>query len=265
MTNPALTSLRSHRSIRRFTDAPITEAELETILTTAQRASTSSNLQSSSVIVVRDRAKKEKLAALCGGQRQIAECPVFLAHCADLNRARMLCDEEGYDFSAHAIERFIISVLDATIFGQATLAAAEAIGLGGCMIGGARNDPFGIGALLELPPLVFVAFGMTLGHPDPARIPEQRPRLPLSGMVHHERYDAAHLAAAHAAYDMTTRETDFYGGRRIDLGTRIPDWTDSTVEDAYGWIAHSARRWIDPAAARADLRAFLDKQGFGFA
>ncbi|HUU45841.1 MAG TPA: NADPH-dependent oxidoreductase [Acidobacteriota bacterium] len=263
MTNPTITSLRAHHSIRRFTSEPVTDAELETILTTGQRASTSSNLQSYSVIVVRDQERKAKLAELCGGQRQVAECPVFLAHCADLNRAKMLCDAAGYEFRAQCIEFFILAVIDAAIFAEKTLDAAEAIGLGGCMIGGARNKPFEIAELLGLPPLVFIAFGMTLGRPDPEHVPAQRPRLPLAGIVHHERYDTAHLAEAHAEYDCLTRATGLYQ-RRLDLSSRLPGWRDTTPEGEYGWAEQSARRWIDPVAVRADLRRFLDRQGFGF-
>jgi nitroreductase len=260
---PALEKLRSHRSIRHFTDEPVTAAQLEAIVSTAQRASTSSNVQSYSVIVVRDQETKRQLAALCRNQRQVAECPVFLAFCADLNRAKMLCEASGYDFSARFIEYFLVSVVDTTILGQTALAAAEAIDLGGCMIGAARNHPFEISQLLELPPLVFLVFGMTLGHPVPGKIPPLRPRLPLAGVVHKERYDASQWTDVHAAYDATMRETGIYAGRRIDLSKRVEGWHDHTPEGAYGWIEHSARRWIDPGAQRRELRPFLDQQGFG--
>ncbi len=260
----ALDSMRSHRSVRRFTDEPVSDDDLEAILTTAQRSSTSSNLQSSSVIVVRDQAKKETLADLCGRQRQILDCPVFLAHCADLNRARFLCERSGYTFDSHFMEYFLLAVIDATIFGQTTLAAAEAIGLGGCMIGGARNHPDEIGKLLGLPEHVFVVFGMTLGHPQWEKVPPMKPRLPLAALMHEERYDDSEWEVLHAEYDDVMKETGIYSKRRIDLTDRVPGWSDQTPEGEYGWIEHSARRWTDPAARRLMLRAFLDAQDFGF-
>ena len=261
--HPALAALRAHRSIRHFTDEPVTDAQLEAIISTAQRASTSANLQSYSVIVVRDPEKKGKLAALCGNQAQIVNCPVFLAFCADLNRAKLLCDASGYDFKPRYIEHFLLAVVDATIFGQTALAAAEALGLGGCLIGAARNHPFEMGKLLELPPLVFVVFGMTLGFPSPRQTQALRPRLPLDGIVHQERYDASRWPAVHAAYDTAMRDTGIYEGRRVDLSSRVSGWKDNTPEGAYGWIAHSSRRWIDPSAERRDVRPFIDHQGFG--
>lgn len=260
----ALDNLRSHRSVRRFTDEPVSDEDIEAILTTAQRASTSSNLQSSSVIVVRDQERKKTLSELCGRQRQIIDCPVFLAHCADLNRARVLCETAGYEFDSHFMEYYLLAVVDATIFGQTTLAAAEAIGLGGCMIGGARGNPKEIGELLGLPRHVFVVFGMTLGHPLWDKVPPKRPRLPLAALVHDERYDDSAWARLHAEYDAVMKKTGIYDKRRVDLTERVPGWTDQTPEGEYSWIEHSARRWIDPAARRLKIRPFLDAQEFGF-
>jgi len=259
-----LDSLRSHRSVRRFTEEPVSDSDLEAILSTAQRASTSSNLQSSSVIVVRDQDRKKTLSELCGRQRQIIDCPVFLAHCADLNRARHLCETSGYTFDSQFMEYFLLAVIDATIFAQTTLAAAEAIGLGGCMIGGARNNPKEIGELLGLPKHVFVVFGMTLGHPLWEKVPPIKPRLPLAALVHEEHYDDSAWANLHAEYDAVMKETGIYDKRRIDLSARVSGWSDQTPEGKYSWIEHSARRWIDPAARRLTMRAFLDGQDFGF-
>ncbi|MEW5875706.1 MAG: NADPH-dependent oxidoreductase [Candidatus Zixiibacteriota bacterium] len=261
---PQLDALRSHRSVRRFTSEPVTDEQLRAILTTAQRSSTSSNLQSNSVVAVRDPETKQALSQLCGRQQQIIDCPVFLAHCADLNRAWRICQSAGYDFEARFMEYFLLGVVDATIFAQTALSAAEAIGLGGCMIGGARNHPFEMARLLELPPRVFVVFGMTLGYPDWEKVPPHRPRLALDAVLHEERYDDSKWDSLHADYDVQMRETGIYGGRRINLAARVDGWTDRTAEGEYGWIEHSARRWIDPAAQRRELRPFLDSQQFGF-
>jgi hypothetical protein len=59
------------------------------------------------------------------------------------------------------------------------------------------------------------------------------------------------------------KETGIYTGRQVDLSKRIPGWERVMPDEEYGWIEHSARRWIDPAAFRTDIRPFLDKQGIG--
>ena len=261
--NPVVSSLRSHRSIRRFTSEPLPNETLNSLIETAQRSSTSANLQCYSVVVVRDPEKKRRIAALCGNQQQIIDCPVFLAHCADLNRAKIVCEQAGYDFEAKFIELFLLAVIDSTIFAQTLLSAAEGVGLAGCFIGAARNNPFEIAEVLGLPPLVFLVFGMTLGNPDLSHQPILRPRLPLPAIRHDETYDSSAWAEMHREYDRAMQETGIYRGRQVDLSKRVPGWKREMTDAEYGWIEHSARRWIDPAAFRRDIRRFLDKQGIG--
>ena len=50
MSNPTVELLRSHRTVRRYTDAPLPEGLLEELVACGQQASTSSNLQAYSII-----------------------------------------------------------------------------------------------------------------------------------------------------------------------------------------------------------------------
>lgn len=63
---PTIDLLCSHRSIRAFTDQPVSEAQREAIITAAQSASTSSFLQCSSIIRITDKALRDKLVTLTG-------------------------------------------------------------------------------------------------------------------------------------------------------------------------------------------------------
>ncbi|OUF47935.1 oxygen-insensitive NADPH nitroreductase [Pluralibacter gergoviae] len=83
---PTIDLLRSHRSIRHFTDRPITDAQREAIIAGAQSASTSSFLQCTSIIRVTDPALREKLVTLSGGQQHVAKAAEFWVFCADFNR-----------------------------------------------------------------------------------------------------------------------------------------------------------------------------------
>lgn len=86
--NDTLSLLMNHRSIRKFTDEPVTEEQLKTIVAAGQMASTSSNVQAYSIIAITDSEKKRRLAELAGNQAYIVECPVFLVWCADLYRLK---------------------------------------------------------------------------------------------------------------------------------------------------------------------------------
>ncbi len=255
--NPTLQVIRSHRSIRRYKPDPLPREMIEAIVAAAQRSSTSSNLQTYSVVAVTDDAKRARLAELCGGQAHIREAPVFLAFCADLARLERVCQLRGYRLQSAYLENFLIAAVDAAIVLQTAVLAAESLGLGACMIGAIRNNPREVIELLELPRLVFPLVGLTLGWP--AEDPALKPRLPLRAVLHWERYDTTHLDEDLRAYDREMAATGIYAGRQVPVPGKPGEMED------YGWLEHSARRAsaIDLQAVRAHLRAILEEQGFG--
>ena len=172
--NPVLETLLAHRSVRAFLPDPVSEARLATIIAAASSAATSSNLQTWSVVAVRDPARKARLRALCSNQAHIEEAPLFLVFLADLAR------------------------LEAIATARVALAS---LGLGSVYIGGIRNNPEQVAAELGLPPHVFPVFGLCIGTPDPARPTAIKPRLPQSTILHQEQYDEAQATEALAAYD----------------------------------------------------------------
>lgn len=57
--NDTISLLMNHRSIRKFKDQPVTEEQLRTIVSAAQMASTSSNVQAYTVIAATDPELKK--------------------------------------------------------------------------------------------------------------------------------------------------------------------------------------------------------------
>ena len=86
LTSETIELLHQRVSVRSYADKPVDEATIDAVLAAAFRAPTSSNIQSYSVIVVRDQETKDKLSVVTGGQKHVARTPVFLAFCADLTR-----------------------------------------------------------------------------------------------------------------------------------------------------------------------------------
>src|SRR4051812_49079522 len=76
--NDVIATLLSHRSVRGFLPDALPDGTLETLIAAAQSASTSSNLQTWSVVSVTDPAKKSALAKIASGQKHIEQCPLFL-------------------------------------------------------------------------------------------------------------------------------------------------------------------------------------------
>jgi nitroreductase len=201
--NATLSTLLGHRSVRAYTDQPVSAETIDTLVAAAQSASTSSNLQVWSVVAVQDPARRARLAALVGGQKHVAQAPLFLVWLADLSRNARIAERAEAPLEALPYtESFVLGVVDATLAAQNATVAAESLGLGVVYIGGIRNKPEEVAAELGLPPQVMAVFGLCVGYPDPAVVTEVKPRLPASLVLHHERYDAAGDAAGVAAYDM---------------------------------------------------------------
>ncbi len=252
MDNPTLDLIHAHGSVRRYKPDPVPASVIETIVAAGQRASTSSNMQTYSVIATVDEAKRAQLADLCGGQKHVLQAPVFLTFCADRARLERACKLRGYDQNIETLENFLVAAVDAAIAAQNAALAAESLGLGICYIGSIRNNPAEIIKLLNLPKGVFPITGMTVGWPK--RPPRIRPRLPQEAILHWESYNPDQDNAL-LAYDQTMIETGIYKDRQVPT----PD-KEGEME-SYGWMEHTARRVSQ--LVRPGMRAIIEKQGFG--
>lgn len=252
--------LSSHRSIRKYKPDPIPDDLMNNIIDSARQAPTSSNVQAYSIIVVRDKQRKKKLARLCGDQPWVESCPVFLVICPDLHRLEQVCRLRNYELNDRHIEIFIVAVVDAALVAQNILVASESSGLGGCMIGGIRNHPDQVCELLKIPDKVFPLMGICLGWP--AHEPMIKPRLPRELVVHNEEYDDSNLERLLASYDTEIKATGLYEGARRKA--RSPDGRDVS-DDEYSWTEHTARRLgsSDPGILRSHMKSFLQNKKIG--
>ena len=241
--NPVMQSLQSHRSIRKFTDEPVDDRIIAEIVRCGQAAATSSNLQATTVVRVRKTETRRKIAKVAGNQEYVSTAGAFLVFCADLNRPRRACEMQGGDFAAGMTEHFIIATVDVALFAQNCAIAAESSGLGICYIGGIRNDPEIVSALLELPDQVYPVFGFCLGYP--ALDPEVKPRLPLSVVLKEERYYDSGDTAGIMAYDKQIRS--YYNTRTG--GNKDSCWTQEMMA-------------LVGRESRLHMRGFLKSRGF---
>ncbi|MBT3339034.1 MAG: NADPH-dependent oxidoreductase [Anaerolineae bacterium] len=252
MDNSTLNLIHAHGSVRRYKPDPVPASLIERIVAAGQRASTSSNMQTFSVVAVTDAENRAALAELCGGQKHIIQAPVFLTWCADRYRLERVCQMRGYAHNAETVENFLVAAVDAAIAAQNAALAAESLGLGICYIGSIRNNSARVIELLNLPEHVFPVSGMTIGYPEqPPRI---RPRLSQEAILHWEEYEQDQDAALYA-YDKAMIETGIYNGRQVDVPGK-----EGEMEE-YGWLEHTARR--TSGLVRAEMLSVIKKQGFG--
>lgn len=247
--------LQSHASVRSFSCEPISETDELTIVSTAQRSATSSNLQSYSIVGVRQQAAKDELARLCGNQQHVSQCSLFLVFVADLHRLSLLAEKRGYRFNGEYTESCLFAVVDAALAADRALLAAQALGFGGVMVGAIRNQPDDVCRLLRLPHLSFPVMGMSLG--KPAKPAALKPRLPLPAIYHRETYDTKSLESAVQEYDDMIEQMGHLHGREVQPEL-YPDF-----RGPYTWSEHSTRRMADqrPMSLRQHMLRFLQSRG----
>lgn len=190
------------RTIRRYSDREVTDAEIDAMLSEAMHAPTCGSMQLYSVVVSRTAAEKEALAPAHFNQPSVTGASAVLTFCADFNRFTRWCEQSGAEPGFANVQSFISAALDATILAQQFVTVAEMRGLGTCYLGTTTwNAPQIIDAL-GLPELVIPVITVTLGYP--AEQPEVQPRLPLGSWVHRGRYEAntpARITEAYAALE----------------------------------------------------------------
>jgi len=244
--NEMYTTLTGHRSIRSYTDEPVSEEQLRAIIEAVSTSPTSINGQQVTVVSVQDPETKAKVAELAGNQAWIAQAPVFLLFCADFQRAKVAAELHGQELViTEAVESIIVGATDVGIALGRAIAMAASLGLGTVPIGGARRDPLALIELLGLPEYVFPVSGLVVGHPaDPS---EQKHRLPLDAIWHRERYDQERLEGLIREYD---EQVSAYMTKRTG-GRESRSWSQ-TVAGLYNRIYYP------------EVRRMLEQQGFDF-
>ena len=236
--NPTLRTQFAHTSVRRFTDEPVSAEDRALILEATLRASTSCNLQLTSIIRVTDPELRKVMAVCSGHQAHVETAPEFWVFCADLHRNRLLCPDADLGWT----EQFLTATLDTGIMVQNAMIALESLGLGGCFIGGLRNGVEEAARLLGLPPDTYPVLGLAFGHP--AERNALKPRLPAAVTFMENRYKEP-VEADLGAYDETMRA--YYRER------------DSNARDAS--FRESVRPYLQKER-RQFMLPFLQKQGF---
>lgn len=205
LSTPVIDTLSKHVTIRQFTQKAIPDETLNSILEAARRSPTSSNMQTYSMIVVKNPEVKKQLAVLAGNQKHIEVCPVFIAFCADTYKLQAACELHNVELQ-RTLETTLVSTVDASLVGMSVQTAAESLGLGAVMIGAMRNHPKDVAELLGLPKGVYVVYGMCIGWPDLDNVPPQKPRLPKNLVIHAETYQTEGLAKALEQHDKELAE-----------------------------------------------------------
>lgn len=182
-----ISTMKERRSIRKYSDRPVSEELINELLSVAMRASNTGNMQLYSVVVTRDEENKKKLSPAHFNQPMITEAPVVLTFCADANRFVKWAEQRNAHAGFDNLQTFMTSSIDAMLFAEAFAEAAEEKGLGICYLGTTTYNADKIIDILNLPELVVPITTITVGYPKEP-LPAVSERLPLEAVMHKEQY-----------------------------------------------------------------------------
>lgn len=242
--NNVIDTITNHRSIREYLDKDISDEIVDEIVRAAQAMPNSINGQQTSVIVVREKEKKEKLAELVGNQPYVAKAPVFLVFVMDFYRTYLAGEKTGFKQVIHEdIEGIEAGSVDVGIALGASIIAAESFGLGIVPIGGIRKNPEEVIELLGLPKYTFPMVGLVVGYP--ADESHKKPRVPFESFRHKENYDVKVVEKSIYIYDNQMNEY------LKDIGR---------TEQETNWSIFTSR--IYQSVYYPKVKPAMDKQGF---
>ncbi len=184
--NNTIETLLNHRTIRKYKKDIIPDDVLNRVLKGGIRASTTGNMQVYSIIITKDQDKRNELCKLHFGQKMVEEAPVLLTFCADFNRFNKWCKQRNAEPGYDNFLSFFTASIDALLVAQNACVAAEAEGLGICYLGTTTYQADKLIEFFDLPAGVVPVTTVVVGYPD--ENPEQADRLPIDGVIHHEKY-----------------------------------------------------------------------------
>ena len=159
----ALECLKTRRSVRKFTEQPVTKEEIEQVVAAAAYAPSWKNTQIARYIVVTDKEKKQRLADDCMmdfafNQKTTASAPALVV-------LTMITGRSGYerDGSFSTSQGTHWQSFDAGVAAQTFCLAAHALNLGTVIMGNFDDEK--VAQVVQIPEGQKVAALIAVGHP----------------------------------------------------------------------------------------------------
>jgi FMN reductase [NAD(P)H] len=165
LNDPLAVRLLSRRTCRKYEGRQVPLSLLEALLNVAFSASSKSDFQQASVIIIRDPEQRRKIADLAPAMPWIGEAPAFIVFCADASRLETVCTMHGRSVDNRNLEALFNATIDAALVMQTFVIMAEQIGLGCCPISVIRNSLSKLSEILALPQRVIPIAGLCIGFP----------------------------------------------------------------------------------------------------
>jgi len=246
--------IHDRRSIRKFLDKEVSDEVIDKILSAGIRAPFA--YQSCSIVYTRDKEKMKKL-------RMFSSTKLYMVFFIDFNRMEKILKQRNYTYDFDDSLLLWMGVQDVSLVVQNVILAADALGLGSVLLGGAPFQVDKITEVFEVPRKTFPVVSMCLGYPDPEHKMHIRPRYPLKLSAYEDKYND--LSEEEIKECMKAMDEGYITqGYYIKLGAKIPlkEGKDEIDLDKYSWSEHISRKITQGAWYEESLLSLLRKQGF---
>ena len=159
--------IETRRSVRRYTDEPVTRETLEALVEAARWAPSGLNNQPWRFITIESREVLDNLAALTKYSRILKSAPAAIA--VFIDTSRIYHREKDIQSIGAAIENLLL--------------AAHSYGLGACWLGEILNRHEEVENLLEAPIQLELMAVIALGYPLDDEPPAAKNRYPLDEII----------------------------------------------------------------------------------
>jgi nitroreductase len=170
-----LEAIKGRRSIRFFTNQPISEEEVKTLIDAARHAPSAGSIQPWEFIIVKKAETKHRLVVAALNQTFIEQAPVVIVVCA-------ATDASARGYGSRGATLYCLQ--DTAAATQNILLTAHSIGLGTCWVGAFKEED--VKEALGIPdgvrPIAIIPVGHETGNPP------KHPRRALNEIIHHEKY-----------------------------------------------------------------------------
>lgn len=187
--NPVIETLYARKSVRSFTDRPISDDDRELILDSAMQAPTAGNQMLYTILDIEDKEIQHTLSILCDNQPFIAGAPLVLVFLADCRRWLDCYALAGASYRPPGVGDILLACEDALIAAQNSVIAAESLGIGSCYIGDILEHKEAMVELLHLDTYVIPVTLVVYGYPTDQQRSRAKPhRFSRRFIVQKDRY-----------------------------------------------------------------------------
>jgi len=246
--NDTIATINNLRTIHgNFTDQDVPDSQLQLILESCVHAANASNMQTYSVVVLKDRDKMKKICGYSGSR--------LLLFCVDYTRLKECAESLGHPYFPDNTLNFITGSTNTILAAQTAVIAAKSLGIDSLLTNGIhRGDMKRVWDTLDLPedncyPLI----ALLLGYPteEPAY---KKGRLDGAGIFHYGKY-----------HHLTKSEIDGVVSKTDDKQSQIglnDKWGEKGHKHYYDWFFTAWNRSDKPTETESQHFKLLKRSDF---